>query len=380
MPVPPRRGSTSHEPGLPMTVVEPALVAERIRAAVRAELLALTAYPVAKAEGLIKLDAMENPYGLTAQLRAEIATAAANVAINRYPDGAAAAVKSALRGSLALGDDVGLVLGNGSDELLQLLTTLVARPGAAVLAPDPSFVMYRLCALYAGVRFVGVPLRADLSLDIDAMLDAIARERPALVWLAYPNNPTGNLFATADVERIIRAAPGVVAVDEAYYAYAESSFLPRVLEFANLVVVRTLSKIGLAGARLGYAVAHPAWIAEIEKVRPPYNVNALTQAVVPVVLEHGALLAEQAATACHERERVAAALAALRRVTVFPTQANFVLIRVPDAQHWFATLRDAGILVKNVSAMHPLLANCLRITIGTPAENDALLEALSRYQ
>jgi histidinol-phosphate aminotransferase len=240
--------------------------------------------------------------------------------------------------------------------------------------------MYRLCALYAGVRFVGVPLRADFTLDIDAMLETIANQKPALVWLAYPNNPTGNLFSASDVERIIRAAPGIVAVDEAYYAYAGSSFLPRVLEFANLIVVRTVSKIGLAGVRLGYAVAHPGWIAEIEKVRPPYNVNVLTQAVVPVLLEHGALLAEQAATTRQERERVAAALAALRRVTVFPTQANFVLIRVPDAQHWFATLRDAGILVKNVSAMHPLLANCLRITIGTPAENDALLAALSRYQ
>jgi histidinol-phosphate aminotransferase len=364
----------------PAAAADPALVAERIEATIRGEIRSLTAYPVAKAEGLIKLDAMEYPYGLSAQLRALVAAAAANAPLNRYPDGSGDAVKAALRRSLSLPGDVGLVLGNGSDELLQMLTTLIARPGAVVLAPDPSFVMYRLCALYANVRFVGVPLRADFTLDVDAMLDAIASEQPALVWLAYPNNPTGNLFSAADVERIIRAAPGIVAVDEAYYAYAESSFLPRVLEFANLVVVRTLSKIGLAGARLGYAVAHPAWIAEIAKVRPPYNINALTQAVVPVLLEHGALLAVQAATTRDERERVAAALAALRRVTVFPTQANFVLVRVPDAQHWFATLRDAGILVKNVSAMHPLLAHCLRITIGTPAENDALLAALSRYQ
>jgi len=363
-----------------VVAVDPALVAARVAATIRPEIRALAAYPVAKAEGLIKLDAMENPFGLTAQVRAEIAAAAANVPLNRYPDGSGDAVKSALRTSLALPDDVGLVLGNGSDELLQLLTTAVARPGAVVLAPDPSFVMYRLYALYANARYVGVPLRADFTLDVDAMLDAIAREQPALVWLAYPNNPTGNLFAADDIERIIRAAPGLVAVDEAYYAYSESSFLPRVLEFPNLVVVRTVSKIGLAGVRLGYAVAHPAWIAEIEKVRPPYNVNALTQAVVPVVLAHRALLAEQAATLCRERDRVAAALAALRRVTVFPAGANFVLVRVPDAQHWFATLRDAGILVKNVSAMHPLLANCLRITIGTPAENDALLTALSRYQ
>ena len=323
---------------------------------------------------------MENPVRPAGTVRAQVAAAVANVAINRYPDGGADGVKAALRKSLALGDDVGLILGNGSDELLQILTTVVAHPGAVVLAPDPSFVMYRLYALYAGVRFVGVPLRADFRLDVDAMLDAIDREQPALVWLAYPNNPTGNLFATADVERIVREAPGIVAVDEAYYAFADASFLPRVLEFPNLVVVRTVSKIGMAGVRLGYAVAHPAWIAEIEKVRPPYNINALTQAVVPVLLDHEDLLLEQAATLRRERTRVAAALAALRRVTVFPTQTNFVLIRVPDAQHWFATLRDAGILVKNVSAMHPLLAECLRITIGTPAENDALLDALSRYQ
>ena len=363
-----------------LNAIDPAVVAARIKATIRPEIRALSAYPVARAEGLIKLDAMENPFGLTAQVRAQIAAAVANVAINRYPDGGADAVKAALRRSLALGDDVGLILGNGSDELLQMLTTAIAAPGAVVLAPDPSFVMYRLNALYAHARFVGVPLRADFTLDIDAMLGAIAREHPALVWLAYPNNPTGNLFDVADVERIIRAAPGIVAVDEAYYAYADDSFLQRVLEFPNLIVVRTVSKIGLAGVRLGYAAAHPAWIAEIEKVRPPYNINVLTQAVVPVLLEHEALLSEQAATLRGERARVAAALAALRRVTVFPSQANFVLVRVPDAQHWFATLRDAGILVKNVSAGHPLLANCLRITVGTPAENDALLDALSRYQ
>jgi len=367
-------------PRTPPPVVESSLVAARVAATIRPEIRALAAYPVARAEGLIKLDAMENPFGVGAQVRAEIAAAAANAPLNRYPDGGGEAVKSALRRSLELSDDLGLILGNGSDELLQLLTTVIARPGAVVLAPDPSFVMYRLCALYANARFVGVPLRADFTLDGDAVLDAIAREQPALIWLAYPNNPTGNLFATADVERIIRAAPGIVAVDEAYYAYADRSFLSRVREFPNLIVVRTLSKIGLAGVRLGYAVAHPEWIAEIDKVRPPYNVNALTQAVVPVMLAHEALLAGQAATLCGECARVAAALAALRRVTVFPTQANFVLIRVPDAQHWFATLRDAGILVKNVSAMHPLLANCLRITIGTPVENDALLDALSRYQ
>jgi histidinol-phosphate aminotransferase len=247
------------------------------------------------------------------------------------------------------------------------------------MAPDPSFVLYRMQADLANLRFVGVPLRADLTLDVDAMLAAIETHRPALVWLAYPNNPTGTLFDARDIERIVEASPGLVAVDEAYYAFADATFLPRVLDFANLVVVRTLSKVGMAGVRLGYAAGHPAWIAEIDKVRPPYNVNTLTQVAVPVLLRYGDLLAEQAAAIRRERARVAAALAGLRRVTVFPSHANFLLVRVPDAAVWFATLKEAGILVKNVDGWHPLLAGCLRITIGTPAENNAVLDALGRY-
>jgi len=208
---------------------------------------------------------------------------------------------------------------------------------------------------------------------------AWVQEQPALVWLPSPNNPTGNAFAAADLERIIRAAPGLVVLDEAYQAFADDTFLPRVLEFPNLVLVRTLSKVGMAGVRLGYAVGHPAWIREIDKVRSPYNVNALTQAVVPVLLDHAAELDDQVASIRRERDRVLAALRTMRRVTVFPTHANFFVIRVPDAPHWAATLREAGILVKNLHGAHPLLDHCLRITVGAPAENDALLAALKRY-
>ena len=368
-----------NDPRPPRPIADAAAVTARVKATVRPKIRALKAYPVAKATGLIKLDAMENPYGLSGEARAEIAAAVANARINRYPDGGGDEVKAALRQAFALPGEVGLVLGNGSDEILQMLTAVVAKPGAVVLAPDPSFVLYRMQAELANLRFVGVPLRPDLSLDIDAMLAAIERDKPALVWLAVPNNPTGTLFDAADIERILAAAPGVVAVDEAYYAFADATFLPRVLEFPNLIVVRTLSKVGMAGVRLGYAAAHPAWIAELDKVRPPYNINVLTQVVVPVLLRHGALLGEQAAAIRRERARMAAALAALRRVTVFPSHANFLLVRVPDAGRWFGTLREAGILVKNVDGWHPLLANCLRITIGTPAENNAVLDALSRY-
>ena len=353
-------------------------VRARVASTIRADVRALRAYHVSKAEGLIKLDAMENPFALSATLRERLAHVLANVPVNRYPDGAGDAVKEALAQSLPLPDGAALMLGNGSDELIQLLTTAIAAPGACVLAPEPSFVMYRLNALYANVRYVGVPLRPDFSLDADAMLRAIARERPALVWLAYPNNPTGNRFAPATIESILAAAPGLVVVDEAYYAFADDSFLPRVLEFPNLVVVRTVSKIGLAGVRLGYAAAHPAWIAEIDKLRPPYNVNALTQAAVPVILAAADELAKQATTIRNERGRLLQQLSDHGGVTVFPTETNFVLVRVPDADAWFSSLCAAGILVKNLNGYHPLTSQCLRITVGTPSENDALLAAITR--
>ena len=359
-----------------LATVPPGDVAARVAATIRPEIRALGVYSVAKAEGMIKLDAMENPYALPADVRARLADALAEIEINRYPDGGADVVKRALRASLALPDGVALMAGNGSDEILQIITTAVAKPGAAIVAPDPSFVMYRLYATYANARYVPVTLRDDFALDADAMLAAVERERPALVWIAYPNNPTGNLFDAGAVEAIIRAAPGLVVVDEAYYAFSDRSFLARVLEFPNLIVVRTVSKIGMAGLRLGYAAAHPAWIAELEKVRPPYNVNALTQAAVALLLTERSLLDEQATAIRAERTRLATALATLPRVAVFPAATNFVLARVPNANDWFARLRDASILVKNLHGWHPLLGNCLRITVGTPAENDALLNVL----
>jgi histidinol-phosphate aminotransferase len=361
---------------VPANPAAPRTAADVVGAVVRPEIRALTAYAVANAEGHVKLDANENPFPLPGALRAKIAAAVAALPFNRYPDGGADAVIASLRAAAGIPDALGVLLGNGSDELIEIIACALSRPGAVMLVPEPTFVMYRMNALYAGMRYVGVPLAADFELDVDAMLAAIERERPALIFLASPNNPTGNRFATAAVERIVHAAPGLVVVDEAYAAFAAESFLPRVGAFPNLVVLRTVSKIGMAALRLGYAVAAPEWIAELNKVRQPYNLNALTQAAAPVVLAEHALLDEQIAAIVAERARLAAALAALRGVRVFPAQANFLLARVPDASAWFARLRAAGILVKNLHGGHPLLAQCLRITVGTPAENDALLKAL----
>ena len=358
--------------------LSPRAAADVVAAVLRPEIRALSAYAVAQAAGMIKLDAMENPFTLPASIRTNIASVVAEVPVNRYPDGGARAVKAALRTTLSLPDSLGLVLGNGSDELIQIITSAVAKPGATMLAPDPSFVMYRLNALYAGMRFVGVPLAADFALDAASMRAAIERERPALIFIAYPNNPTGNLFAADEIADILRMAPGLVVIDEAYYAFADASFLLRIAEFPNLVLLRTVSKIGMAGLRLGYAIAATEWTTELDKLRQPYNLNALTQAVAPLLLAEGELLAEQAATLKAERARLFAALAKLPGVEAFRTQTNFVLTRVPDAPRWFDGLRRAGILVKNLHDSHPLLDHCLRITVGTPAENDALIAALNK--
>ena len=348
-----------------------------VAAVVRPEIRALSAYAVARAEGMIKLDAMENPYPLPAGVRTRLSEALARVPINRYPDGGAHAAKGALRRVFSIPVDQDLLLANGSDELIQIITSALACPGAAMLVPEPSFVMYRMNALYAGMRFIGVPLGGDFRLDRAAMLAAIERERPALVYLAYPNNPTGNLFAASDVEAVLRVAPGLVVVDEAYYAFADASFLPRVAEFANLLVLRTVSKVGMAGIRLGYAVAAPEWIAELNKVRQPYNVNALTQAAIEALLFETGWIVQQAAAIRAERARLEGALARLPGVRVYPTQTNFVLVRVTDANEVFEGLKARCILVKNLHGWHPLLANCLRITVGTTEENDLLLAALN---
>ncbi|SMF98632.1 histidinol-phosphate transaminase [Burkholderia singularis] len=344
---------------------------------IRRDVLAMTSYPVPDATGFVKLDAMENPYGLPQPLAAGLGARLAQVALNRYPAPRPAALIDALRTAMRVPAGCDVLLGNGSDEIIAMLATACAKPGAKVLAPVPGFTMYEQLARLAQLDFVGVPLAADLTLDVDAMLAALAEHQPALVYLAYPNNPTGTLFAQRDIERIIAAArASLVVIDEAYQPFAQHSWLPRADEFDNVVVMRTMSKLGLAGIRLGYLVGRPAWLAHFDKVRPPYNVNVLTQAAAEYLLAHLDVLDAQAAELCAARAGLAQAIGALPGATVFPSAANFLLVRVPDAAAAFDVLLTERVLVKNVSKMHPLLADCLRITIGSPDENARLLAAL----
>jgi histidinol-phosphate aminotransferase len=302
------------------------------------------------------------------------------VAMNRYPVPTATELRALIREVMQVPAGCDVLLGNGSDECIQYITAAVAREGAVVMAPVPSFAMFAMHALFYRLHFVGMPLRGDFSLDTEAFLAALAKEKPAVVWLAYPNNPTGNAFPVADLERIIRAAPGLVVIDEAYQPFAGTTFMPRLAEFENMVVMRTVSKIGMAGLRLGYVCGRTEWIEAFNKTRSPFNINVLTEAVAIKLLHNKKVLDAQAARVLEERERVRPELERLSGLTVYPSAANFLLVRVAGGRsagtRVFERVKAQGVLVKDLSGGHPLIENCLRLTVGTPEENRILVAAL----
>jgi histidinol-phosphate aminotransferase len=348
---------------------------------IRADVRAAGSYSVADSSGFIKLDAMENPYPLPAPLRAELGELLADAALNRYPVASYESLKRRIRAKLGVPGGYDVILGNGSDELISIIVMATARQDrrAVVVAPVPAFVMYQRSAQFAGMDFVGVPLKSDFSLDQPAMLAAIAEHKPAVLFLAYPNNPTGNLYDAADMAELIDALgdTGIAVVDEAYEPFARTSFMGHLPEFENLVVMRTLSKLGLAGIRLGYMSAAPRLMEQFDKVRPPYNVNVLTQVAAEFALDHLEVLDAQAAQINAARTTLAAELAAQPGVELFASAANFLLFRVPNSDDACAKLAADKVLVKNLGKMHPLLANCIRVTVSTPEENSAFLTALA---
>lgn len=343
---------------------------------IRPEVLALHAYHIPPATGMVKLDAMENPHLLPQQLRDEIACVVADAEVNRYPDPSAQQLKRSIAEVTRLPSGMEVLLGNGSDEIIQLLAMAVAKPGAVLMSVEPSFVMYKMIATFTGMKYVGVPLDQDFSLDLSVMLEVIQREQPALIFLAYPNNPTGNLFDAYSIRKIIEAAPGLVVLDEAYYAFASDSFIPQLGRYDNLLVMRTFSKLGMAGLRLGFLAGSPAWLSQLEKLRLPYNVGVLPQLVAAKLLEHHDVLLAQAESIRQERARMLAELNAVVGVRTYSSEANFILLRVAKATRIFEGLKQRGVLIKNLDGGHPALADCLRVTVGTKQENTQFLTAL----
>ena len=354
-------------------------LARRIARTVRQDVQSMHGYAIQPSEGFVKLDAMENPFRLPPGLQRQLGERLGRVAINRYPTQCAADVIAALAAYVKPPPGCRLMLGNGSDELIALLAMACDRPGNTILAPLPGFVMYEMSARLQGLGFVGVPLTPEFELDERAMLAAIERHRPAITYIAYPNNPTANLFDDAAIDRIVAAVgaqDGFVVFDEAYQPFSSRTWMARMGAHPHVLVMRTLSKFGLAGVRLGYLAGAAALIDEIDKVRPPYNVSVLNAEATRFALEHAAEFARQAQVLRAERARLQAALAAMPGVRPFPSEANMILVRVPDSQRAFDGLKARGVLVKHIAGLHPLLANCLRLTVGTPEENTQMIEAL----
>jgi histidinol-phosphate aminotransferase len=353
---------------------------DRIEQLVRPGIRALNAYHVPPASGMIKLDAMENPWPWPESLRAGWLERLQGVELNRYPDPTARGLQPVLRTAMDVPESAAVVLGNGSDELIQMIIQTLAVPGRTVLAPEPTFVMYRQIACVAGMKFCAVPLLPDFALDRATLLETVQREEPAVVFLAYPNNPTGNLFDAGVLRELLAQAPGLVVIDEAYAPFTDASFMGALPHYDNLLVLRTVSKLGLAGLRLGLLAGHPGWIEQIDKTRLPYNVGSLNQLTARFALEHKDVFDTQARQIRTARRELDAGLRGLPGLVVYPSAANFILFRCPpgraDALH--AGLQQAGILIRNLHGSAPALQDCLRVTVGQPQENAAFLRALEK--
>lgn len=341
----------------------------------RPELARLTAYQVEDRPHRVKLDANENPYPLPATVQAAVQEALGRIPANRYPDPAGRALKRQLAAMVGVPPEQ-ILMGNGSDELIQMILMAVGRPGAAVLVPAPTFSMYGVTAQALGLRCVEVPSGDGFTLDRAVFLRKLAEAQPVATFIASPNNPTGNCYDPDVIRQVMAAAPGLVVLDEAYVDFSGKTLLSELPPHPHLLILRTLSKVGLAGLRVGYLVADEAVLAELDKVRLPYNLNALSQAAATAVLKHRDLLRQQVRQIVAERERLAAGLRALPGLTVFPSEANFLLVRTArPAREVFRGLLDRGILVRDFDDAR-YLRDCLRITVGTPEENDTLLAAL----
>ena len=346
---------------------------------IRQDVRSMHAYAIQDSTGMVKLDAMENPHRLPAALQAHLGQRLGALAFNRYPDGRVNDLRDALADYAQMPEGFDIMLGNGSDELISLLALACDVPNACIVSPLPGFVMYAMSAQLQGLKFIGVPLTADFELDEAAMLAAIAEHKPAITYLAYPNNPTANLWDDGAIENIINAAGkqgGLVVMDEAYQPFASKSYISRIAQHSHVLLMRTLSKFGLAGVRLGYMMGPKALIAEIDKVRPPYNISVLNCECALFALENQDVFKAQALDLIEQRAMLLESLGKISGLEHWKSDANMILVRVADSAKTFEGMKAQGVLIKNVSKMHPLLANCLRLTVGTADENQLMLAAL----
>lgn len=340
-----------------------------IRKFVKPGVYTLTAYQAKEIQCRVKLDANESPYGFKG-----FNNIVKNIETNRYPDPEAKKLKNIIAKEFSVKPE-NILQGNGSDELIYYLITTFGGP---VLFPEPTFSMYGIIAKSLGEKTIPIALNESFDLDIEQILSCIKKEKPKLVFLSSPNNPTGNCFSSEKILKIIEktAQKSLVIVDEAYQPFSsKKGFIPLLNDYENLVIMRTLSKIGMAALRTGFLIAHVEIIEQINKVRLPFNLNSFSQAIACEILRKKELLNKYIKSICNERDRLFIEMLKIKEIKPYPSEANFILFKVVNPEMIYQALLKNGVLVKN---MNSIIKGCLRVTVGTLKENNIFLMELKK--
>lgn len=347
----------------------------KIEEFIREEIRKLKPYEVKDFPVRIKLDANESTYSLPEEFQQRLLQEIRGIAFNRYPDPNAVKLKEVISKDLGVGMDQ-LIIGNGSDELIQSIIIALGEPKGRVLFPVPTFAMYEILSIALGQSPIRVPLNDEWDLDLDLFKRILKKDSPKITFLSFPNNPTGNCFSKKKILEIIDSSQGIVVLDEAYYDFSKKTFLAYLKDFKNLIILRSLSKIGMAGLRVGVMISHKELIGQLVKVKLPYNVNIISQIIARFILIHKKVVDDQVKLIIRQRERLWGEMNKLEGIIPCPTDANFILFKLKgDANFLWNSLLKSGILIRNLSSME-FLKNCLRVTIGKEEENGEFLEVL----
>ena len=325
----------------------------------------------------IKMDANENPFSIQEPLRKKLLEEMGRVELNRYPAAGVPRLRERFAKYYGVNKNM-IMLGNGSDELIQILCMALKGKIKGVLVPVPAFSMYKIIAINTGNKVVEVPLDKNFDLDIDAITGRIKDNFPALIFLSCPNSPTGNLFNLKKIETIIKRTPGVVVIDEAYASFSGQSLLSLIKKYDNVIFLNTLSKLGMASIRLGFLIGNKNIIAQLDKVRLPYNINSLSQMAANFFLDYENEFSKQINEIAKRREELYLGLKEIGGIKPYPSRANFIFFSCSfDSNRIYSNLIAEGIIVKNLN-IPPLMPNCMRVTVGNKKENETFLKALKR--
>lgn len=343
---------------------------------VREAVKKLVPYKVSKVNGALKLDAMENPYNLPEDILQEVAKEIKELRFNRYPNPVCEELRKTISSTYKLPEEY-ILIGNGSDELILDLLLSFGRSDCQVVYPSPTFEVYGIVAKMLGLKTKEITLEKNYEIDPQKIIDC---GKGNIIFISYPNNPTGNCFSEESIYKIIKDASSLVVIDEAYFGFSKKTFLLDIKRYPNLIISRTFSKMfSLAALRVGFLCASPEIVNILLKVKLPYNVNSFSQIAAKIILSKNGYFKEKAEEIIEERERIYNSLREIKEITPYSSEANFILFKVKNSKsdYIYESLIKEGIIIRSFRNTPPV-ADCLRISIGTREENDIFMEKLKK--